>query len=136
MERRQVQLVQQSFARAAKISPHAELFAIEPSLRALLKGDMIAQGRKLMDMLEQLVAGLDDPEAILPEAQALALRHVAYGVEAHHYAQVGAALMRTLRHELGADFTPETRTAWSAAYKLLADAMCEAAYGKDAGPTR
>jgi nitric oxide dioxygenase len=42
---------------------------------------------------------------------------------------VGTALMRTLRHELGADLTPDTRAAWAVAYQMLSDVMREAAYG-------
>jgi hemoglobin-like flavoprotein len=135
MDQRQIMLVQQSFARAARIGPHVaatfygELFAIDPSLRALFKTDMIAQGRKLMEMLAYVVDGLNDAEAMLPQVRELAVRHVAYGVEPHHYATVGTALLRTLRHELGADFTAETRAAWTAAYQLLSDVMREAAYG-------
>lgn len=135
MNQRQVELVQRSFARASRIGAHvaatfySELFAIEPPLRALFKGDMIVQGEKLMTMLGQVVANLDLPETIVPVARALAVRHVAYGVENHHYAVVGTALMRTLRHELGSDFTPETRAAWIDAYQMLSDVMCEAAYG-------
>lgn len=107
---------------------YAELFAIDPSLRAMFKTDMIVQGRKLMDMLERIVASLDDPETLLPQVRDLAARHVGYGVEAHHYTTVGTALLRTLRHELGADFTPDTRAAWAAAYQLLADQMRDAAH--------
>ena len=135
MDRCQIDLVQKSFARAAKLGPHvaatfySELFAIEPALRPLFKGDIVAQGEKLMTMLGQIVAGLDDPEAILPAARDLAIRHVAYGVEAHHYVMVGTALMRTLRHELGADLTPDPRAAWAVAYQMLSDVMREAAYG-------
>jgi hemoglobin-like flavoprotein len=36
--------------------------------------------------------------------------------------------MRTLTHELGPGFTPETRAAWAAAYQMLSGAMIEAAY--------
>jgi nitric oxide dioxygenase len=135
MDHRQIELVQMTFARAAKIGPHvaatfySELFAIEPALRPMFKGDMVAQGEKLMAMLGQIVAGLNQPETILSSARELALRHVDYGVEAHHYVMVGTALMRTLRHELGAELTPEARAAWAAAYQLLSDVMREAAYG-------
>jgi nitric oxide dioxygenase len=108
---------------------YAELFTIEPSLKPMFKGDMIVQGQKLITMLSQIVSGLRDPEAILPLARELALRHVGYGVEPHHYGLFGTALLRTLRHELGAEFTAETRAAWVTAYQLLADAMREAAYG-------
>lgn len=142
MDRAQIKLVQQCFARASRLGPHvaatfyAELFAIDPSLKALFKGDIIAQGRKIMDMLAQLVDGLSEPETIAPIVRELALRHVAYGVEARHYPIVGTALLRTLRHELGADFTPEARAAWSAVYDRLSAAMCEAAYGPAASRTR
>jgi len=138
MNERHVELVQQSFARASRVGPHvaatfyAELMTIDPSIRAMFKGDMIAQGEKLMNMLNTVVDGLRAPESILPAARTLAVKHLDYGVEARHYALVGTALIRTLRHELGGDFTPEAREAWTAAYQFLADAMIEAAYGKPA----
>ena len=134
MDQRQIDLVQRSFERAMRIGPHvaatfyAELFAVEPALRAMFKGDMIAQGEKLTGTLRYIINGLNDPETVLSAARELAIRHLNYGVEARHYAAVGIALLRTLRHELGADFAAETRAAWTAAYALLSDAMCEAAY--------
>lgn len=140
MNERQVDLVEQSFARAARASAHVaatfyrELFAIEPALRPMFKSDMIAQGEKLMHMLGYLISGLRRPEAILPTLRALATSHVGYGVEPRHYTMVGTALMRTLKHELGAEFTPETRAAWAAAYQMVSDAMCEAAYGPALAP--
>lgn len=134
MNQAQIELVQRSFAHASRIAPHlastfyAELFAIEPSLKALFKGDMIVQGQKLMTMLSHVVSHLAEPDAFLPAVRELAVRHVGYGVEPHHYAQVGTALVRTLQHELGRDFTPEARAAWNAAYRHLASVMREAAY--------
>jgi len=132
----QIELVQASFARALKIGPqvaatfYAELFAIDPDLRALFKGDVIAQGAKLVTMLGQVVDGLAAPETMLPIARELAMRHVTYGVEPEHYGHVGTALVRTLRHEIGAEFTPDVRAAWVAAYQVLSTTMIEAAYGR------
>jgi nitric oxide dioxygenase len=83
-----------------------------------------------------VVDGLANTSTLLPAVQALAINHLNYGVEARHYALVGTALMRTLRHELGADFTLEAREAWSAAFQLLSQAMCEAAYGEAAAASR
>ncbi|MGE5148514.1 MAG: globin domain-containing protein, partial [Rhodospirillaceae bacterium] len=54
---------------------------------------------------------------------ALGERHKGYGVTADHYAPVGAALLWTLEKGLGADFTPETKEAWTAAYTALAGVM-------------
>jgi len=140
MDQRQIDLVRQSFARAEKIAPHVaatfytELFVIDPTLKPLFTGDMVTLGRKLMDMLHRVVGALDAPETISAEVEALALRHLAYGVEPHHYNSAGIALLRTLQHELGADFTPETRAAWSVAYRTLSDTMRAAAYGANPTP--
>ncbi len=138
MTPREIELVQRTFARAARIGPHvaatfyAELFAIDPAVRSLFKADMIAQGEKLMATLAHIVGGLGAEGANLPLLRELALRHVSYGVESRHYTAVGTALMRTLKHELGADFTAEARAAWTAAYQQIADVMREAAYGTEA----
>lgn len=134
IEQSQIDLVRHTYARATRIAPHlaatfySELFAINPALRSLFEGDMVAQGKKLMDTLTFIVANLHDPEALLPAVRALAINHTFYGVEAHHYDAVGTALLRTLRHELGPTFTDEARAAWSAAYGVLSQAMRDAAY--------
>ena len=142
MDTRQIELVQQTFARAARLGPHvaatfySELFLIDPSLRRMFSGDMVRQGQQLMATLNYIVGGISDPESVLPAARELAVRHVGYGVEARHYVMVGTALMRTFKHELGRDFTPEAHAAWTSAYTLLSDAMCEAAYGHTNAPAR
>lgn len=142
MDSRQIELVERSFARAARIGPHvaatfyAELFAIDPAIKPMFKGDIIVQGEKLMRTLEFVVAGLRAPETILPAARALAVKHLDYGVQARHYAQAGTALLRTLKHELGDAMCAETKSAWAAAYRLISGAMLEAAYPQSAGPAR
>ena len=67
------------------------------------------------------------PEVLLPAAQQLARRHVAYGARDEHYAVVGAALLDTLGAGLGEAMTPETRQAWETAYGLLSTVMIQAA---------
>lgn len=125
----QVQLVQQTFedvrpiAAAAATLFYDRLFTLDPSLRPLFKGDMEAQGRKLMQALAMAVGGLKTPEAILPAVSALGARHRGYGVQPEHYDTVGAALLWTLEQGLGQGFTPDVREAWAAAYGMLAGAM-------------
>ncbi|TCS61778.1 globin family protein [Varunaivibrio sulfuroxidans] len=128
----QISHVQSSFASVAPISDQAatlfygRLFEIAPEVKPLFKGDMREQGAKLMKTLAMVVGGLNRLETILPAVEALAIRHVAYGVEDRHYDAVGSALLWTLEQGLGDAFTPETREAWSIAYTTLADAMISA----------
>lgn len=129
----QVDLVQSSFAKVAPISEaaaglfYARLFEIAPEVKPLFKGDISEQGRKLMATLAVVVKGLSNLESVVPAAQALAKRHVAYGVTEAHYAPVGTALLWTLEQGLGPDFTPEVKAAWAEAYGLLSSVMIAAA---------
>jgi hemoglobin-like flavoprotein len=132
----QVALVRALFARVLPIADAAaalfydRLFALDPSLRPLFRGDLRAQGRALMGMLRVAVQGLDRLDQIVPAVQALGRRHAGYGVRDEHYATVGAALLWTLERGLGEAFTPATRAAWTAVYTLLATVMQEAAAGQ------
>jgi hemoglobin-like flavoprotein len=134
----QVDLVQSSFAKVAPIAEaaaglfYSRLYEIAPEVKPLFRGDMAEQGRKLMMTLGVVVNGLKDLDSILPAAKALAVRHVGYGVVAAHYGPVGEALIWTLDKGLGADFTPEARSAWLAAYCALSSAMIAEAYGVEA----
>jgi nitric oxide dioxygenase len=130
----QASLVQNSFRQVAPIKEkaaelfYARLFKTDPTTPPLFAGkDMREQGAKLMATLGMVVAGLRRLEEIVPAAQALARRHIAYGVTEAQYATVGAALLWTLRQGLGEGFTPEVEAAWTAAYTLLAGVMIEAA---------
>lgn len=138
MDSDQISLVQSSFAKVVPIADtaaslfYADLFATAPEVQPYFAdADMAAQGRKLMTTLGVVVAGLRDLDQVVPVAQELAVRHVAYGVTAADYDKVGASLLRTLATGLGDAFTPETQDAWATAYGTLATAMIAAAYPKD-----
>ncbi|BDG74753.1 globin family protein [Roseomonas fluvialis] len=104
------------------------LFEIDPSTRPLFKAETLPeQKRKLVTMLNTVVTSLHEPEKIVPAAQALARRHVGYGVAAAQYDSVGAALLWTLGQGLGDAWTPEAEGAWTAAYTLLSGVMRDAA---------
>lgn len=135
MDQRQAEIVRNSFPKVASIAAPAaalfyrRLFEIEPSTRRLfVQTDIEAQGAKLMAALGFVVASLDRPERLAPTVQAMALRHVQYGVLREHYAAVGQALLWTLEQGLGEAFTPQVRAAWTEAYLMLSGMMVEAAY--------
>ncbi len=131
----QKQLVQESFTLVEPIAEQAaelfynRLFEIAPELKALFKGDITEQQRKLMATLKIAVAGLDDPERLVPMVQKLGQRHKGYGVVDENYDTVAQALLWTLEQGLGENFTPEVCDAWTAVYTLLASVMIEAAAG-------
>jgi hemoglobin-like flavoprotein len=119
----------------AEISPNApavaalfyqHLFELDPNLRVLFKGDMAAQGRKLMAMIGTAVSNLDQIDTIIPAVQQLGQRHVGYGVKDADYETVGTALLWTLEQGLGDGFTATVREAWATCYDTLAGVMKDA----------
>ena len=138
MDSTQVALVQNTFEQAAALGEqvadifYKELFAIDPTLRTMFKGDMREQKKKLLTTLAFVVRSLHTPDKILKPAQNLAIKHVAYGVMPEHYTLVGNALLRTLKKGLGEQYTPEVCDAWVEAFRTLARIMKEAAYGPGA----
>lgn len=133
MQQHTITLVQDSWQKVAAIAPQAaelfyqNLFAADPSLKPLFKGEMPEQGKKLMQMIGAAVGKLNDLPALVPILQGLGKRHAGYGVQDSHYQTVGAALLKTLDQGLGADFTEEVKEAWTAVYTVMADVMVAAA---------
>lgn len=128
-----ISLVRESFDLVEPIAPqaaalfYAHLFEADPSLQRLFRGDMEAQGARLMQMIGVAVAKLDEPEVLMPALRQLGRRHAGYGVQDEHYETVGAALLKTLQQGLGAAWTPEVESAWIDVYGVLAATMKDAA---------
>jgi len=134
MTPQQVNQVQAIFMKVVPMANRAaalfygRLFEMAPETRALFRGDIDTQGRKLMSALATVVNSLGDFDAIVPVARDLAKRHIAYGVTPEHYPLVGSALLWTLEQGLADEFTPALRAAWEAAYSTLSEAMIASAY--------
>ncbi len=125
----QIALVQATYAKIAPIYVTAgalfyrRLFQLDPELRQLFLGDMLAQSRKLMEMIALVVENLGQFDDLLPRIQLLGRAHIGYGARAEHYNTVGVALVWAIRQGLEEQFTPADEQAWMAAYTLLAEAM-------------
>ena len=132
MNQQTIDTVQSTWVSVAAIAPqaadlfYANLFTADPALRPLFKGDMAAQGKKLMQMIGAAVGKLDDLGTLVPILQNLGARHGGYGVQDAHYATVGAALLQTLEQGLGDAFTPQVKDAWAEVYGTMAGVMMEA----------
>jgi hemoglobin-like flavoprotein len=101
-----------------------KVFAEDPSLRRLFRGDLQQHGQELIDMLGVAVASQRDFEQLLPEVVALGQRHFAYGVKPRDYATGAAALLSTLEQVLSQQsFTPEVKAAWTEMSQMVIAAM-------------
>lgn len=133
MQNQTVFLVQQSWNRIRPIATQAaqlfyrNLFERDPQLRQMFRGDMEAQGQRLMQMIGMAVGRLDDLDTLVPALRALGQRHTSFGVRLEHYDTVGAALLDTLQQGLGDAFTAEVRKAWAEVYGIIVVAMTEPA---------
>lgn len=130
----QIWLVQTSFEKfivdidvASRVF-YDHLFAIQPTLIPLFKGDTQVQGRKLITMILFIVNGLDDLDSLLPQIQMLGETHVGYGVKPQDYHTMLDALVATLKHNLGREFTPETEAAWRTVYSLMAETAIQSGF--------
>jgi len=115
---------------------YGRLFALDANLRPLFRHDMVEQGRDLTAMLSVAAANLVRPERIERALRQLGQRHVAYGVQPHHFAAMEDALLFALEHALIDVFTPEVKAAWRAAYACLSGAMLEELTRRPAPPAR
>lgn len=65
----------EAIAPAAAALFYENLFAAQPSLRALLKSDIEVQVERLMAMIGATVTRLDDLATLVPALQQLGVRH-------------------------------------------------------------
>jgi len=128
----EIMLIRQGFGRIAPmaeqvgVAVYDRLFALDPSLQSLFRGDIRTHARNLMGALATVVHSLDDLSGILGNLRALGARHATYGVRAHHVTIAGVALLATLEAGLGDSFTAEAREAWTRAYQLVGGVMSDA----------
>lgn len=133
----QIQIIKTTWAMVVPIADKAgalfysRLFEIAPETKLLFTRSSIPeQSKKLLAMLNYVISKLDKLETLIDEINALAQRHVHYGVKAEHYDKVGEALLWTLAQGLQNAWTDEVRDAWINCYVLLSQTMIEAAERK------
>jgi len=106
---------------------YSKLFFENPELRKMFPENMEAQYRKLIEMLNVIVARLEKLDELKSEITIMAERHVSYGVKPQHYNLVGVALIWTLQKALGNEWDDETKAAWINCYTILSGTMITAA---------
>ena len=121
-----------NFAKAAATGDEAplyfysHLFLSHPETRQLFPVSMAHQRDRLFAALGDVVARVDDLEALVPILQQLGRDHRKFGTLAAHYPAVGGSLLATLEH-FDDEWYPELAKDWTEAYTLVAEVMIEAA---------
>jgi NAD(P)H-flavin reductase len=105
---------------------YSHLFLSHPETRQLFPVSMAHQRDRLFAALGDVVARVDDLEALVPILQQLGRDHRKFGTVAAHYPAVGASLLATLEH-FDDEWSPELAKDWTEAYTLVAEVMVEAA---------
>jgi NAD(P)H-flavin reductase/hemoglobin-like flavoprotein len=105
---------------------YSHLFLSHPETRAMFPVSMAHQRDRLFTALGDVVARVDDLDALVPILQQLGRDHRKFGTLAAHYPAVGASLLATLEH-FDDEWTPELAKDWTEAYTLVSQVMIEAA---------
>jgi len=95
---------------------YQELFRLEPKAKALFRGDLQEQQKKLMRMLRVAVENINNQAELQPMLYNLGMIHQSYGIEPHHFISFGTALIHAIRIVLKEKFTHDVEEAWNAAY--------------------
>jgi NAD(P)H-flavin reductase len=121
-----------NFAKAAAAGDEAplyfysHLFLSHPETRQLFPVSMAHQRDRLFAALGDVVARVDDLDALVPILQQLGRDHRKFGTVAAHYPAVGGSLLATLEH-FDDQWSPELAKDWTEAYTLVAQVMVAAA---------
>ncbi|CAN5271859.1 hypothetical protein BH09BAC4_BH09BAC4_07400 [soil metagenome] len=129
----QIRLVKQTWITFRQVDPallgevfYAKLFMEHPALRPLFTTPLDQQYKKLVEMMNVLIARLDRPAEVMPSVEQLGVRHRGYGVKPEHYAQLENSLLWTLQTGLGYRWNEEVKAAWTSLYQVVATTMINA----------
>jgi len=113
---------------------YERLFEKYPSVKPLFHTPPEEQHKKLMASLGAIVAGVEQPDRLLPYLHAMGVRHLKYKTETAHYGAVGENLMAVLADHLSkeGEWTAPMAETWEAAIGIVARTMIEASDNPEA----
>lgn len=103
---------------------YERLFELDPRIEDLFAAaEMDSQHGKFINMMNEIVHLVPDPDAFEAALRESGARHRGYGVVSHHYRTVGEAFLRALDEMTPGGLEPEVRAAWAEAYTQMAHLM-------------
>eukprot|EP00438_Fugacium_kawagutii_P005255 Skav228637 [mRNA] locus=scaffold204:66052:72705:+ [translate_table: standard] len=133
IDERDIELVQQTFARVAMIAPEAlKLFPLANCDANMWRPGSALEVHvlKVVETVATAVSLLKDLDTLVPVLQGLGLKHVGYGVQPAHYDVVGQALIATLEVSLGRHFTEPVKNAYLKVWTVIKANMISDNYKK------
>jgi NAD(P)H-flavin reductase/hemoglobin-like flavoprotein len=106
---------------------YSSLFLRHPETRRMFPPSMAGQRDRLVGALGTIISDVDNLDSLVPFVQELGRDHRKFGVQPEHYPAVGEALLATLAHFLGDDWSEELAAEWGEAFGVVATVMQEAA---------
>src|SRR3954469_23369596 len=105
---------------------YSHLFLAHPETRDMFPVSMSTQRDRLFAALGDVMARVDDLDALVPLLEQLGRDHRKFGAVAAHYPAVGGSLLSTLEH-FDPSWNDALAASWTEAYGLIADVMVGAA---------
>lgn len=102
---------------------YERVFRYEPEVRELFPSDLGPQRAKLSHALELAVAGLTDPERLVPRLEELGRRHRGFGVKPEHFAPFERAVLESIAELEGPRWGEALHLAWRRGFALVESAM-------------
>jgi nitric oxide dioxygenase len=137
MTEEQKNLVKQSFPRvlANTLSSSAvlyeKLFELVPESRELFKNTSLdRQSQMLIAVIGKIVKSIDKWDTIKPDLEAIAARHINYGLSPEHFAFFGQALIHMLQTSLKDAWNKDLEDAWKAVYQNVSEVMIGVIFAK------
>jgi hemoglobin-like flavoprotein len=129
----QIDLVRKSFdalwpfRRKLAAQFYGRFFELVPDARRLFTNDMDKQQLKLMDAIAAIVGALDQREMFQSIISHTGRKHAEFGVREADFVAFGDALLWGLQQQLGPEFSPELKQAWTELYDAVQAEMMRAA---------
>ncbi|MEV6375688.1 globin domain-containing protein [Micromonospora musae] len=111
---------------------YSALFLNHPETRQMFPTNMAGQRDRLVTALAHIVTNVDQVDRLVGFLQDLGADHRKFAVRPEHYPAVGEALLATLQHFLGEQWTDELAQDWAGAYGLVSQVMIDAAQAAEA----
>jgi NAD(P)H-flavin reductase/hemoglobin-like flavoprotein len=111
---------------------YSTLFLTHPETRQMFPTNMAGQRDRLVTALAHIVTNVDQVDRLVGFLRDLGADHRKFAVRPEHYPAVGEALLATLAHFLGDQWSEELAQDWAAAYGLVSQVMIEAAQAAEA----